>query len=149
MAIYIRHELLHTLLYQHMGYITAYFIYPRWLLEGIAVYSSNQMGTSFYPTKLETYNFIRQGNFLPPEYFNTNKEDDFKLNVKYKIAFEYSEFACIVDYLINNYGKEKFLQYMTKLLNSYHPGEVFKGVYGININTCLDNFMQYVKEQNY
>ncbi|MEJ2615604.1 MAG: hypothetical protein P8Z35_11640 [Ignavibacteriaceae bacterium] len=119
MKIYLKHELSHTLLYQHMDFITAYFYYPRWLLEGIAVYSSNQMGTSWYPGKDETYNYIRNGNFLPPEYFNTSDEDKIKLNMKNKIAFIYSEFGCIVDYLIENYGKEKFVLYITRLLNSH------------------------------
>ena len=148
MEIYLRHELSHTLLYQHMGFITAYFIYPRWLLEGIAVYSSNQMGTSWYPSKKDTYKYIRQGSFLPPAYFNTKKEDDVKLNVKYKTAFAYSEFGCIVDYLIKNYGKEKFMQYMKGLLDSYSPEKVFKVVYGIDNRTCISNFKQYVKEHN-
>ena len=148
MPIYIKHELSHTLLYQHMNTITAYFFYPRWLLEGIAVYSSNQMGTSFYPDKSETYKYIQQGIFMPPEYFDTKKEDEIKLNVKYKIAFEYSEFACIVDYLIKQYGREKFSLYITQLLDSWHPDKVFEDVYKVDLNTCIDNFKQYVKEHD-
>ncbi len=148
MDIYLRHELSHTLLYQHMGFITTYFIYPRWLLEGIAVYSSNQMGTSWYPSKKDTYEYIRQGSFLPPAYFNTKKEDDVKLNVKYKTAFAYSEFGCIVDYLITNYGKEIFMEYMMRLLDCYHPEKVFKDVYRIDFSTCINNFKKYVKEHN-
>ncbi len=149
MEIYLKHELSHTLLYEHMGFITAYFFYPRWLLEGIAVFSSNQMGTSWYPSKNETYEYIRQGSFLPPEYFNTKKEDEVILNLKYKTAFVYSEFACIVDYLIENYGKDKFYEYMVKLFDSWHPEAVFKDVYGINFNTCLNDFRQDVKGHNY
>ncbi len=146
MEIYLGHELSHTLLYQHMGVLTAYFFYPRWLLEGIAVYSTNQMGTSWYPSKKETYNYIRQGNFLPPEYFNTTREDEVKLDVKYKITFMYSEFACIVDYLIENYGKEKFIKYMTQLLDSFQHNNVFRNVYGIDFDHCLDNFKRHVMD---
>lgn len=149
MEIYLKHELSHTLLYEHMGFITAYFYYPRWLLEGIAVYSSNQMGTSWYPGKKETYRYISLGAFMPPEYFNSSKEDETKLNVKNKIAFIYSEFACIVDYLIIKYGNDKFQNYMVKLLDSWHPEKVFKDVYGIELNTCLNDFKEYVKGQNY
>jgi hypothetical protein len=129
-----------------MGFITAYFFYPRWLLEGIAVYSSNQMGTSWYPSKEDTYKYIRQGSFLLPEYFNTKKEDSVKLDMKNKTAFVYSEFACIVDYLITIYGKEKFMQFMMQLLDSYQTEKVFKKVYGIDFVTCLNNFRQYVNE---
>jgi hypothetical protein len=144
MKIYLRHELSHTLLYQHMGLLTAYLYYPRWLLEGIAVYSSNQMGTSWYPDKKETYNYIREGNFLPPEYFNTSDEDKIKLNMKNKIAFVYSEFGCIVDYLIEKYGKNKFNTYMTGLLNSYQPDRIFKETYGISLDSSLENFKKHV-----
>lgn len=149
MEINLKHELSHTLLYEHMGFITAYFSYPRWLLEGIAVYSSNQMGTSWYPNKKDTYQCITQGSFLQPEYFNTKKEDEVNLNVKNKIAFIYSEFACIVDYLNEQYGKDKFHNYMVKLLDSWQSEKVFKDVYRIDFNTCLNDFKKYVKEHNY
>ncbi len=148
MKIYLKHELSHTLLCQHMGFITAYFFYPRWLLEGIAVYSSDQMGTSWYPSKEETYNYIREGNFLPPEYFNTSNEDKVKLDMKNQIAFVYSEFGCIVDYLIEKYGKEKFMQYMNRLLDSYQPDKVFKETFGVGMNSCLRNFKKYVNGYN-
>lgn len=149
MEIYLRHELSHTLLYQHMDFITAYFIYPQWLLEGIAVYSSNQMGTSFYPDRKKTYEYIRKGSFLHPSIFNTKKADDVKLNVNYKATFAYSEFGCIVEYLILKYGKEKFFKYMISLSDSYFPEKVFKDVYGIDFNVCIENFRQHVKESNY
>ena len=149
MEIYLKHELSHILLYEHMGFITAYFTYPRWLLEGIAVYSSNQMGTSWYPSKRDTYQYITQGSFLQPEYFNTKKEDEAVLNVQNKIAFIYSEFACIVDYLIEQYGKDKFQNYMVKLADSWQPEKVFKDVYRIDFNTCLNDFKKNAKEHNH
>jgi hypothetical protein len=146
MKIYFKHELSNTLLYQHMDYLTAYFYFPRWLLEGIAMYSSEQMGTSWYPDKEETYNYIRQGNFLPPEYYNTSGEDKINLNMKNKIAFVYSEFGCIVDYLIENYGKEKFMKYVTGLLRSHQPDKVFNDTYGITLDSLLTNFKKDVNK---
>jgi hypothetical protein len=147
MEIYLRHELSHVLLYQHMGFITAYFFYPRWLLEGIAVYSTHQMGTSWYPSKAETYAYIREGNFLPPEHFNTQRENSVPLRVRYKTTFMYSEFACIVDYLIATYGKDRFMQYTTQLLTSCRPEKVFTDVYGMNFEVCLRDFKRHVDEQ--
>lgn len=47
---------------------------------------------------------------MPPEYFKTKKEDKIKPDVKYRITFMYSEFACIVDYLIEQYGKDKYIR---------------------------------------
>lgn len=43
LEIYITHELSHSLLHQHSGLINAAG-YPKWLMEGIAVYSADQMG---------------------------------------------------------------------------------------------------------
>lgn len=146
LEIYLKHELSHTLLFQHMGLLEAYFFYPRWLLEGIAVYSSSQMGTSWYPSKKETYEYIRHNNFMPPTFFKTNKENQVKLDVKYRITFMYSEFACIVDYLIEKYGKEKFIQYMKLLLTNINHDEIFKKVYKISFETFVLDFKNEVMQ---
>ena len=143
--IYVKHELSHTLLYQHMEFITAYFYFPRWLLEGIAVYSSNQMGTSWYPSKEETYEFIRVGNFMPPDFYNSAKEDQVQINVKNRIAFIYSEFGCIVDYMITTGGKDRFLTYMKTLLYNNNHDLVFKDIYGISFDKFLINFKESIK----
>ncbi|HZK11551.1 MAG TPA: hypothetical protein VFD10_04275, partial [Atribacterota bacterium] len=145
LEIYIRHELSHVLLMQYMSYLEAYH-YPQWVLEGIAVYSANQMGTSFYPGKDETYHDIAEGNFLPPLDYKTDKEDNAKLNVKYPIAFKYSEFACIVDYLVATYGKEKLLIFMKKLIDNSDNNEVFKEVYNVDFLKVIQNFKKQVIE---
>jgi hypothetical protein len=148
LEIYLKHELSHILLYQNMGVLMAYRYYPDWLMEGIAVYSTNQMGTSFYPSKNETYDYIKQGNFVPPFDFKTKKENEIKLDVKYRITFMYSEFACIVDYLIINYGKEKFLSYMKSLLKNGDHDNVFKQIYGTDFDNALTEFKKYVAEND-
>ncbi len=144
--IYLKHELSHSLLHQYSGIIRA-SQYPAWLLEGIAVYSSNQMGTSWYPSKEETYNYIRKGNFLPPEYFRTKKQDQIKLDVKHRMAFVYSEFACIVDYLIKLYGKDKFLSYMKEFTVGNKHDNVFKRIYKIEFNKCIQDFRESIMRQ--
>jgi hypothetical protein len=143
--IYVKHELSHTLLYQHMGFSTAYFYFPRWLLEGIAVCSSNQMGTSWYPSKEETYEFIKEGNFMPPGLYNSDKEDQVPINLKNRIAFIYSEFGCIVDYMITFGGKDKFLNYMKTLLHNNNHDQVFKDIYGISFDKFIANFKEFIK----
>jgi predicted SprT family Zn-dependent metalloprotease len=145
LEIYLRHELSHALLFQHSGIIRA-SQYPAWLLEGIAVYSANQMGTSWYPSKNETYSYIRKGNFVPPEYFKTKKEDQINLDVKYRTTFMYSEFACIVDYLIEKYGKDKFLLYMKACINNNEHDKLFKEIYGIDFNRCIQDFKESVAQ---
>jgi predicted SprT family Zn-dependent metalloprotease len=143
LEIYVQHELSHVLIFQHKG-ILAELRYPKWLLEGIAVYSTNQMGTSFYPSKNETYHAITQGNFLPPFDFKTNRENKVKLNVKYPIAFMYSEFACIIDYMVVKYGKAKFLSFMKSLINDNDHDKLFKQIYEIDFSEFLIDFRKYV-----
>jgi hypothetical protein len=143
LEIYLKHELSHTLLDQQMTLILTYR-YPSWLKEGIAVYSTQQMGTSWYPSKTETYSLIRQGNYMPPEYFQTQQEDRIPLKVPYRSTFLYSEFACIVDYLIATQGKEKFLRYMKNLFTNSHHDQVFQAVFGTDFQTFLSNFKAVV-----
>ncbi len=145
MNIYVKHELSHVLILPHKGFIGA-LLFPKWLLEGIAVYSADQMGTSFYPDKKETLYEISKGNFMPPEYFKTRRDETVKLNVKYPIAFQYSEFACMVDYLILKYGKAKFLYYLKGLLDSNHNDEVFRKVYGHSFSDFIKDFRNYADE---
>jgi predicted SprT family Zn-dependent metalloprotease len=145
LEIYLRHELSHSLIFQQSGIINAYK-YPKWLLEGIAVYSSNQMGTFNYPSKQETYILISQGHFMPPDYFRTNNESKINLDMGNSIGFIYSEFACIVDYLVVTYGKEKFISYMKILSENTDNNKVFKDVYGVDFLKEIQNFKKYVSE---
>ncbi len=148
LVIYLRHELSHTLIYQHTGIINA-IKYPKWLLEGIAVYSSNQMGTSFYPSKKETYELIRKGYFMPPEYYGTRDEEKIKLDFDNSIAFVYSELACIVDYLIQKHGFEKFLTYMKQLIDNPDNNEVFKQIYNMEFEKFISEFKEYANNTPY
>lgn len=147
LEIYLTHELSHCLLHQHSGILKA-FQYPEWLLEGTAVYSSNQMGTSWYPSKEDTYHYIRKGNFMPPECFKTTKEDSINLDVKNRIPFMYSEFACVVDYLIEKYGKKKFLSYIKELTTDSGNDRIFKNIYGIEFGQCIQDFKAFIYSSN-
>lgn len=143
LEIYLTHELSHSLLHQHAGLIKA-SKYPEWLLEGIAVYSADQMGTSFYPSKDETYRLINSGNFMPPDLYRTKNEDTIVLEVENRIPFMYSEFACIVDCLIAEYGKGKFLTYMKSLIKSNDHDALFRQIYGVDFNAFLADFKSTV-----
>lgn len=147
MEIYLTHELSHILLYQHMGTINAYFCFPRWFLEGIAVYHSHQMGTSWYPSKSETYEYIRQGNFVPPKWFGTKREEEVGLTVPYPSTFAYCEFACIIDYLIDRFGRERFAEYQAELLDGHDSDSVFKEVYGLDFDAFTQDFRAHADHQ--
>lgn len=141
LELYIKHELSHLLLYQNIN-IQTVFNYPQWLLEGIAVYSVDQMGTSIYPTKKKTLDIIKNGTYFPPYLWKTSKEDPIKLNIKDPIAFKYSEFACIVEFLVEKYGKDKFLIYIKRLLTNNNHNKIFKDIYGIDFNDFLNDFIK-------
>ncbi len=142
LAIYLRHELSHILLFQHAGMLSKFKI-PRWLIEGVAMYSANQMGTTLYPSKDETYRLIGDGNFINPR----QPSNDAGLNVPNKAGFAYSEYACLVDYLINSYGKEKFLEYINRLCGSFNSDKVFEEAYGMKFDKLLANFLVAVNEK--
>jgi hypothetical protein len=58
------------------------------------------------------------------------------------LACVYTEFACIVDYLIKQYGKEKFLSYMKELTDGNEHDSVFKRIYNIEFNKCIHDFRE-------
>ena len=144
---YLRHELSHSLIFQQTGFFGA-LKFPDWLLEGLAMYSSDQMGTTSYPDKTETYSLIARGNFMPPTAYKTRKEDNIKLEVPERINFIYSEFACIVDYMIENYGKEKFLDYIKSLMRENDHGMVFIDIYSLDYETFLTEFRTHVSDNS-
>jgi hypothetical protein len=142
--VYLKHELSHSLLYQNMSLYRSQY-YPGWLLEGIAVYSSNQMGVDGYFNKKETFNKIRDGYFLNPDDWSTTLLKPQSKNVKNfpltnKYWFIYSEFGCLVEDLIQNYGKDKFFQYMTEALEEKDDKKLFLGIFGIEFNEYVDGF---------
>ena len=57
-----------------------------------------------------------------------------------KYWFIYSEFACLVDDIIQNYGKERLLQYITELLEEKDDKKVFQKIFGIEFNEYIDDF---------
>ena len=85
---------------------------------------------------------------MPPFDFKTNKEDRIKLDVKYRITFMYSEFACIVDYMISKNGKAKFLAYMKGLIKDNDHEKVFRQIYGIDFDKFLVDFKNFAAEND-
>lgn len=52
----------------------------------------------------------------------------------------YSEFACIVDYLVEKYGKEKLLVYMKNLTKGNDHDTIFRQIYGTDFERMLVDF---------
>ena len=148
LPIYLKHELSHSLLFQHMT-LYRFFKYPTWLMEGIATQSSGMMGHAWYPDKKATFNLIRQGNFLHPRDFGTQNEDTALLKVPNKAAFLYSEFACIMDALTDNYGREKVLAYIKALLNESDDLELFRATFGQTFGDYLSGLQQRISQDSH
>jgi hypothetical protein len=145
LPIYLKHELSHSLLFQHMT-LYRFYRYPSWLVEGIATQSSGMMGHAWYPDRNATHDLIRHGNFLPPRDFGTRKEDAAQLKVPYKAAFLYSEFACIIDDLMDNYGREKVLAYLKALLSDSDDLRLFRTTFGQDFDAYMSSFRGRVNQ---
>jgi len=139
LEVYLRHELSHALLYQHMGVLAA-LRYPKWLLEGVATWSAGQMGTFAYPSASETRALIAAGEWMPPGVYGTDGEDEVRLGVEDRVTFVYSEFACIVDDLVARYGRETFFDYVRALMDDHDHDAVFREAFGIGFAEYLDRF---------
>lgn len=148
MAVFLRHEMSHSLVYQSMSLYHALF-FPGWLMEGIATYSSNMMGVDRYYSKEKTYATIRRGLFLIPDDWGTivrsptAREKNFPLPDR--IFFFYSEFACIVDDLIALRGKEEFLLFLQHLMEDPDLEKGFPKVYGMKYQEYLEDFRTRVE----
>lgn len=84
---------------------------------------------------------------MPPTAYKTKKEDSIRLQVPDRINFIYSEFACIVEYLIKKYGRDKFINYMKSLIEDQNNDKVFKEVYGIEFESFLGEFRNSIKQE--
>lgn len=111
------------------------------------MYSANQMGTSIYPSKKKILELIRQGYFMPPAMYRTKQEKRFEPAIDMPIAFYYSEFACIVDHLVELYGRKAFLMYMKALLHNSNHDEVFLSVFHTSFVSFIHEFRDSVTDQ--
>ncbi len=143
---YLRHEFSHVLIFQQMGVLGS-MRYPKWLLEGIATYTADQRGTGAYPSRDSTYRLVREGNFMPPTVYQTKAGDDLEPNVENPLPFIYSEFACLVEYLIDSRGEARFWEYVRALMGDSDQDRAFCGVYGTDLEAVVEEFREHVQGQ--
>lgn len=141
--VYLRHELSHSLLFQHMT-LTSAVRCPDWLLEGLAVYTSNQRGCDGYFKKDEVGRKMKEGYFLHPSDFNTkpwqrtSRMKSFPLPNKY--WFLYSEMACLIDDLVQTHGRNAFHVFLNSVIKGENARTCFMRVYGEAFDAYVESF---------
>ena len=142
-GMYLKHELSHSLTHQNLSLLRT-FNFPAWLDEGLAVYSSDQVGKAGYFSQQEVSEQLSQGFFYHPNWWPQPLQkapiESKKFKLKNKFHFIYSEYGCIVDDLINTYGRNRFIGYYHQLLKNEENEKVFQDVFGISFSDYLEEF---------
>jgi len=145
--IYLKHELSHTLLYQNLSLTRSFYSFPRWLIEGLAVYSADQFGIDNYYTKQQAAQIIKEGEFFRPEWLNGPLQSEPRQAREFPLSnkafFFYSEFGMIVEDLIATYGEANFHQYLHELITSDSANDkIFQDTFGIPFEQYLSEFQK-------
>ena len=143
-AVFLKHELSHSLLDQNMSLYRFLRFFPAWLNEGVAVCAADQFGEGGYPGRKEVIGYLRQGYFYRPEWFvgllrQTPKEGT-EFPLENRLYFAYSEFGLIISDLIKTYGRDKFQSYLHTLLKTGSHDEVFQQSFGLPFDQYLEAF---------
>ncbi len=135
---YLQHELSHSIINQNIRN-SKLIGYPLWFLEGIATYSSRMSGHDGYPPLDTVKQRIVRGYVINPNDWGKfgmaskgKTANTYPLNDLYKYA--YSEFAFIVDDLIEKYGKPKLIRLLHISLNDQDFDIAFKLIYKIDFD---------------
>ncbi len=138
-AAILKHELSHVILYQHTSFFKSYKI-PRWLNEGVAIYSGNPR--DYYEGMEFTELVVNQGYFfdiLSPG--QTVK----KIPQEYRNKFIYAEYRSFIAFLVEKYGIGKLQNYLKSVI--VHPElerAIFKRIYRIELPEMLISFREEV-----
>jgi hypothetical protein len=139
---YIQHELSHSIIFQNISY-SKLLNYPLWFMEGLATYSSGMMGIEGYPTKDAVVKRMSEGYFIHPNDWGEFGLPSTGITVKqYPFEdmywFAYSEFAFIIDNLVDKYGKSKLIDLMHLTLRENNFEDAFLAIYKIKFDSYID-----------
>lgn len=137
---YLKHELSHVVLFSGTD-IVHVNLFPEWLREGLAVYAANQRGVDGYFTAAFVREMMAHGIFLPPG----RETDEMRLALQKGLPgstgyFMYSEWATIVEAIVNEYGMEKFMAYVRAVLAGGQYRKAFKDEFGRDFDVFIDAF---------
>ena len=143
LSTYLKHELSHSLLYQNMSLFHS-LQYPGWFLEGLATYSAGQMGVDGYLTPEETAAKIKDGFFVEPKDWETiisSKGKSVKeCPLENKYYFIYSEYALIVQDLVQLQGEEIFRSFLQQSVHNSDFYQLFRETYQMDFDCFIKNF---------
>ena len=141
--IYLKHELSHSLLYQNMG-LWRSLSYPGWFMEGLGMISAGQCGTGGYYTFSQVAETMKKGIFAEPSDWGTiissEGETVKKMQLDNKFHFIYSEYAFIIEELMNQYGNEKMLGFLKSSMTESDFTGLFARTFGVRLDDFLDMF---------
>jgi len=110
LGIFLHHEYSHLILLQRLGKLR-FTLIPRWVLEGIAINSSNHYGINGYPTKSEAIKILNQKKIL-------TSFDNF-LNIQEQsvstIKFKYTIYGILMEKILKEVPMEKLFAFLETL----------------------------------
>lgn len=130
------HELSHFHLYSYVGLIDGYFL-PTWFTEGLAVFVSNGIGGEKVSTN-QAIEAINQKRF-----FYIEKKNSKPSYMNPHMFYKQSEL--FIKYLYNK-DKEKFKQFLIKVLKKENFNTSFKTIYTESITNYSKKFKKHIKD---
>lgn len=147
--IYIKHEISHSIVSQHRSF-RGFLRFPGWLDEGMATLFSGMVGNGGYLSKEKVKATIQRGIFFEPEWWGLfwlpEKKESKAFDIPDKYFFIYSEFALIVQDLIDLYGEESFFQYYRNLLDGQKNENAFVKQIQISFADYINKFKKKMSE---
>lgn len=139
---YVLHELSHALLYQNMSLLRG-LLYPSWLVEGIATYYG-QFGMGEYPSHKKVQRMVSEGYFVNPstyrKRFGVKDKDRSTWPKASPHQFAYSQFASMIQILIERHGQSTFQSFLRQSVVSYDIDALFEHIYGEPFSEFVDSY---------
>lgn len=135
---YLRHELSHALVFQHLGW-SGMLGLPPWFEEGLATLSSNQMGVDGYFNQEQVIAWWKLGRSVPPSQYQSHWQDSdatMLLPDGERFFFLNAQYALLLDDLIARHGRPKFQSLLNRLMRGEDMEKAFQSEY----DTSTDSY---------
>ena len=134
---HLKHELSHLLIDQNTTFKKALKIHDQgWLAEGLAEYFSDHQ---FY-TETEFLKLCRMYEF---SFTKLHEQNPLSMSIS-QVRLNYTFYKFFIEFLVENYGIEKFQKYLKEYLNDPdNYKELFISVYSQSLDEILDKFRSH------